>query len=235
MIQNGSLEPLNLASATRRVLPLVLLAFFVALFTYSDALHTLILQLFTQAEGIIRSRPILGPLIFVLLAAASAMLAFVSSAAFVPVAILAWGQAGSVCLLWMGWTLGGALSYLTSLLLGRHVVYVIASKRLLERYESLVMTRPPFGLVLLLQLALPSEVPGYLLGLVRYPFWRYLAALMLAELPYALATVYLGSSFLERRTVPFLLLALGLAVASVWAFTILHRRFRRPQHERQPQ
>jgi uncharacterized membrane protein YdjX (TVP38/TMEM64 family) len=79
-------------------------------------------------------------------------------------------------------------------------------------------------LVLLLQLALPSEIPGYLLGLLRYRFWRYIAALALAELPYALATVYIGASFIERRT--YALVAVGIAVAAFagWALHTLHRR-----------
>jgi uncharacterized membrane protein YdjX (TVP38/TMEM64 family) len=223
------LVPLTLASVKRRALLLLVIALFLAALAYSDALHSSVLQLFTQAEGIFRTRPILGPLLFVLLAAASAMLAFVSSAAFVPVAILVWGPALSVLLLWLGWGLGGVFSFSISLLLGRPVVYAIASQSLLERYERLLTRHPPFGLVLLLQLALPSEVPGYLLGLIRYPFRKYLAALLLAELPYAVVTVYLGSSFLERRTVPFLLLALLLAAASVSTFTVLHRRLKRPQ------
>ncbi len=225
MLQNGNLALPTLASVKRRALLLVLLALVVAGVAYSDTLHGILLQLFVQTEGIIRSRPLLGPVLFVLLAAASAMLAFFSSAAIVPVGILAWGHAITVLLLWLGWTFGGVLSFSVSLFLGRQVVYAIASRALLERYERLLSHQPPFGLVLLLQLALPSEVPGYLLGLIRYPFWKYLAALLLAEFPYALATVYLGSSFLERRTVPFLLLALLLAGASIWAFAALHRRF----------
>ena len=46
----------------------------------------------------------------------------------------------------------------------------------------------------------------------------------LAELPYAVATVYLGASVLERR-IP-VLLGLGAAVAlfSTWAFYTLHKR-----------
>jgi uncharacterized membrane protein YdjX (TVP38/TMEM64 family) len=225
----------TLASAKRRALLLLVLAAAIAAVAYSDALHGFVLDLFTKAEGIIRSRPILGPILFVLFAAASAMLAFFSSAAIVPVAILVWGQAVSVFLLWLGWTLGGVFSFSISLVLGRRVVYAVAPWALIERYEQLLTQQPPFGLVLLLQLALPSEVPGYLLGLVRYSFWKYLAALLLAELPYAVATVYLGATFLERRTIPFLLLAILLAAASIWAFAALHRRFRTPWRPLPPQ
>jgi uncharacterized membrane protein YdjX (TVP38/TMEM64 family) len=102
----------------------------------------------------------------------------------------------------------------------------LGSVHAFEAYESRISRHASFGLVLLFQLAMPSEVPGYLLGLARYNFWKYLSALALAELPYAVATIYLGSSFLERRL--YLLVAIGLAVAafSGWALYTLHRRMR---------
>lgn len=70
----------------------------------------------------------------------------------------------------------------------------------MRRYKPLLDKQPSFGSVLLFQLALPSEIPGYLLGLARYPLPRYLAALMLAELPYAVGTVLLGIGFVNRDT-----------------------------------
>jgi uncharacterized membrane protein YdjX (TVP38/TMEM64 family) len=80
------------------------------------------------------------------------------------------------------------------------------------------------GLVLLFQLAVPSEIPGYVLGLARYGLRKYLMVLALAELPYAVGTAYLGESLLKQRTV--LLLGLGaLAIfVSAWALHVLRRR-----------
>jgi len=69
----------------------------------------------------------------------------------------------------------------------------------------------------------PSEVPGYVLGLVRFPFTRYAVALGLAELPYTLATVYLGSSFLEGRSGMILIIGSLLALGSVATFSALQR------------
>lgn len=80
--------------------------------------------------------------------------------------------------------------------------------------------------MLLFQLALPSEVPGYLLGLARYDMRKYLAALVLAELPYAVATVYIGASFLERRIGVMVVAGAVLVGGGSWALTILHRRIR---------
>ena len=94
----------------------------------------------------------------------------------------------------------------------------------LERYEARISRGSSFGLVLLFQLAVPSEIPGYVLGLARYGLRRYLLVLALAELPYAVGTVYLGSSLLARRSSMLLLLgALGI-LFSAWALRTLRRR-----------
>lgn len=192
-------------------------------------LHEWLLGLLPATEALVRSRPALGVSAFVLFAALSAMLAFVSSAVLVPVGIYAWGQAATTALLLLGWVLGGICAYSLSRFLGRAVVTTFVPAAMLERYEVRFSRRAPFGLVLLFQLALPSEVPGYLLGLVRYDVRKYLAALALAELPYAVATVSLGASFLERRITVLVVVGAVLLVFSSLTLAALHRRIRR-QH-----
>jgi uncharacterized membrane protein YdjX (TVP38/TMEM64 family) len=195
-----------------------------ALVGTSDDLHRSLLDVLGTASKLIAARPVLGAVLFVVLSALSAMLAFVSSAVLVPVALYAWGETACAALLWLGWILGGVTAYNLGRWLGRPVVHWLLPTHTLDRYEDRISKQTPFGLIVLLQLALPSEVPGYLLGLVRYPFGRYLLALALAELPYAVGTVYLGESFLERRLV--LLLALGV-LGAVFMFLVvrmLHRR-----------
>jgi uncharacterized membrane protein YdjX (TVP38/TMEM64 family) len=211
-------------SARRRVLLILLAAGALALVASSAELHEWLIGFLPVAESMVRARPVLGVTVFILYAAVSAMLAFVSAAVIVPVGIYVWGTATSMLLLWLGWTLGGVAAYTLSRYFGRLVVTALHLGPVLERYEHRISQRASFGLVLLFQLAMPSEVPGYLLGLLRYPFWWYLAALLLAELPYAAATVYLGASFIERRT--YMLLGVGAAVAALsgWALYTLHRR-----------
>ena len=84
-----------------------------------------------------------------------------------------------------------------------------------------------FPLVLLLQFALPSEVPGYLCGLLGVRFPVYLSALAIAELPYAVGTVLAGEGVVRREG--WWLVALGvLAVAfSLYAAWLLRRKLRR--------
>lgn len=214
-------------SPRRRAAILLLLAIGIAYAASSDSVHSWLLGLLVSTEAIVRNRPVLGVIAFIALAATSAMLAFVSSAVIAPVAILVWGKAVSVLLLWTGWIIGGALAYLIGRYLGRQVVTALHRGSALDRYENTISNRAPFGFVLLFQVAVPSEVPGYLLGLARYPFWKYFIILLMVELPYAIATIYLGASFLERQT--SLLIGLGAAVAafSAWALYTLHRRITR--------
>jgi uncharacterized membrane protein YdjX (TVP38/TMEM64 family) len=177
-----------------------------------------------KAEPVIAEHPLWGALLFLLLSALSAMLAFFSSAVLVPVAIHAWGKLACMFLLWLGWILGGACAYGIARFWGRPVVRRLTSSKGLARYEERISRHTPFGLVLLFQLAVPSEIPGYVLGLARYGLRRYLLILALAELPYAVGTAWLGESLLEQRTV--LLVGLGaLAIFfSAWALHVLRRR-----------
>ena len=67
--------------------------------------------------------------------------------------------------------------------------------------------------LLLLQVAIPSEIPGYVLGSLKFSPAKYLAAVAMVELPFALGAVYLGDRFLERD---YILLA-GVALAGLAA------------------
>jgi uncharacterized membrane protein YdjX (TVP38/TMEM64 family) len=98
------------------------------------------------------------------------------------------------------------------------------SESMIASYEKMIPRDAPFGLILLFQTALPSEVPGYLLGLARYPFRKYLLALAISELPYAVATIYLGEGLIERRM--FLLIGTGVAMAAFSGWTLYWLRSR---------
>jgi uncharacterized membrane protein YdjX (TVP38/TMEM64 family) len=215
----------------RRAAILALLCIALAAIAASDTLHASLLELLGASKSVILEHPAQGALLFVLLAAVSAMFAFVSMAIIAPVAVFAWGQPLSMLLLWIGWILGGVAAYGVARLLGRSVVGWLTGNAALRRLEKLVHRNAPFSLVLLFQLALPSEIPGYVLGLVRYRFPRYLLALALGELPYAVATVYLGSSFVQAQSYVVLAVGLALAALSVGAFYLLRKRMRRPVGE----
>jgi len=123
--------------------------------------------------------------------------------------------------------LGGTGSYVIGRVFGRPVVQWLGVGPLLARNEELVSCRTPFAFAFLLQAGVPSEVPGYLFGLGRYPYVRYLTYLGLAALPYGFATVYLGAGIVQRRTTMVVTVASALMLLTGWAWFALHRRLTR--------
>lgn len=210
---------------TPRIRAILLLALVGALLVlaWSPPVHRAVLDVFEAAKELIAEHPFLGAVLFVLLSALAAMLAFFSSAVLVPAAVYAWGPVACAVLLWAGWMLGGIASYSLAYWFGEPVLRWLAPGKSIDQYQQKIRERASFGFILLFQLALPSEIPGLVLGLARFPIERYLMALAIAELPYAVGTTLLGASFVSRRF--GLLLSLG-AVAALTA-VILGRALRR--------
>jgi uncharacterized membrane protein YdjX (TVP38/TMEM64 family) len=213
----------------RRAAILLLLCATLAGVASSSDLHDALMGVLAVTEDIIGQHPIAGAAAFVLLAAISAMFTFVSIAVIVPAAVFAWGAGASIALLWSGWILGGATTYSIGKFFGRRVVRWLTADEALRRLESRIPDSAPLSLITLVQLALPSEIPGYVLGLVRYPFSRYVVALALAELPYTVATVYLGASFVEGRVGFILIIGALLALVSLVTFHALSTTMRDAQ------
>jgi uncharacterized membrane protein YdjX (TVP38/TMEM64 family) len=100
-------------------------------------------------------------------------------------------------------------AYAVGRYLGRPVVLALLPAATLGRYERWVRSGAGFLPIFLLQLTVPSDVAGYLFGMVRCRFRVFLPALAAAEIPYALGAVYLGANFLQRDLLP--VVAIGLA------------------------
>ena len=206
----------------RHLLVLGGLIIVVGLVAASDTLHNRTQEIIVWTEGVISQAPLLGMLVFVLLAMLSAMVAFFSSALLAPVAIYAWGEVGCLALLWLGWCLGGIVSFCIGRFLGKAAVSKIIGEEKVAGWRDAFSERMKFRHVLLFQAVVPSEVPGYLLGILRYRFLLYLAALGITEVPYAIATVYLGESFLQGQSAVFMLVGVGLIVLATLVLKI-HR------------
>ena len=162
----------------------------------------------------------MNPIRFLLLAALSAMLAFFSSAVLVPAAIRVWGPEVCFLLLWTGWFLGALAAYTVGRYAGRPLVERLVRPGALRKYESWAQAGTSLIPILLLQLAIPSDLAGYVFGLVRCRLSVFVPALALAEIPYALGAVYLGTSFLHGRIASLMLLGAAAVLASWWA---IHR------------
>jgi uncharacterized membrane protein YdjX (TVP38/TMEM64 family) len=193
------------------------------LFAASDTLHDKIEEIIIWTEAAISEAPLLGMLVFVLLSMLSAMVAFFSSAVLAPIAVYAWGKAGCLALLWFGWLLGGIASFCIGRFAGRSVAAMLIGERKIAGWEQQVSEHTRFIHVLLFQAAVPSEIPGYVLGILRYRFLLYLTALAITELPYAVAVVYLGESFLEGEAIVFVILGVAVILLGAFLLQILRR------------
>lgn len=180
-----------------------------------EPLHRYADAVIVWGEGIIAVQPYLGMAVFVALAMLSAMVAFFSSALFVPLAIYTWGNAITMLLLWTGWLLGGIASFCIGRFLGRRVATAIIGEEKISGWQDQLARRNRFLEVLLFQAVVPSEIPGYVLGILRYRFLLYLLALAITELPYVFGVVYLGENFLQGQSP--VILAIGLLIVVVAA------------------
>lgn len=209
----------------RRAAVVVVALLMAGLAAWSSGLHHEIVRVVELSDPVFAHHPVWGALLFVALAALSAAVVFFSTALLVPFGVHQWGEAGCFLLLWIGWLLGGILTYTIGRRLGRPIVHWVLSERRAAEYEARIPTSHSFFPVLLAQLALPSEAVGYLCGLLRVPPVVYLSALAVAELPYALGTVLLGTAFFQRDYVILLSLALGGLLLLGW---MLWRQKRQP-------
>ena len=200
----------------RHIVIVGILIVLVGLVAASDTLHNRTEEIIVWIEGVISQTPVLGMVLFVLLSMVSAMVAFFSSAVFAPIAIYAWVKAGTFMLLWLGWLLGSILSFCVGRFLGRSVVGMIIDEKKIAGWERELGERSRFIHILMFQAAVPSEIPGYVLGILHSRFPLYLTALALTEIPYAIATVYLGEFFLEGESTVFILLGIAVIVLGVF-------------------
>jgi len=205
----------------------VLICASVALLLSVDAVYEGLQRALSAVEPLIAGHPYQGALVFVLLAAASAILAFFSSALLLPVAVYAWGNTVTLGLLWLGWLLGGICTYALGRGLRRPQRTASGTSSQFDFYLQRAPGEVTFALALLLCLAVPSEIPGYLCGYLGVRLRTYFAALALAELPYAIGAVLLGDGVVNRHI--GWLVAFGLAGAglSLYALWLLHEQLTR--------
>ncbi len=149
-------------------------------------------------ESYVTASPVLSIFIFLLLTVFSMMFLFFSSVWLVPIAVSVWGGLATTVLLLVGWLLGAIFSYILGRYAGYPILKYFISSRKLDYYHNLFSENSSFLLVFLLRFTLPSEIPGYVLGLLRFNFPKYLLITLLAEIPYAFVTVYAIGAILNK-------------------------------------
>lgn len=168
---------------------------------------------------------ILSALIFILLSALSALLSFVSSVVLIPVAVGIFGNWLAIVLLMIGWILGGVVTYWIGWHASHPVLKHFSVFRKLDKWRSQIPISADWLLAFLFRFGTPSET-GYLFGVIRYPWKKYLIVTFFAELPYAILAVYAGDAFAEREVWQFVSLIFFMFVFSASAGYILRKRIK---------
>ena len=230
MIESPSVAapPNSLARSWARAVVVVLFCASLALLLSVDEVYESLQRVLAAAEPLIAGHPYLGAIVFVLLAALSAVLAFFSSALLLPPAVFTWGNTVTLVLLWLGWLLGGIFTFVLGRGLRRPQGTAPRTSSQFDFYRQRAPSEYTFTWVLLLCLALPSEIPGYLCGYLGVRFRTYFAALALAELPYAVGAVLLGAGVVNRHIGWLVACGLAGAALSLYALRMLHRRLAQP-------
>ena len=205
---------------------IALVVLIVAVLLDSESLSNFSDQVLAEMKALVIAHPVAGALTFFVFSALSSILALLSSAVMVPPATEAWGKPIAFLILWGGWLAGAAATYGLGRL-ARPLVIRMGYEEQLERYQHLARQRLRFWHVLLFCLALPTEIPGYVFGGMRYPFWRFFAASAISEGTYAAGTVVAVREVLDGRP-GHLIVTVGLlataAIAAGFAYRAARKR-----------
>ncbi len=171
------------------------------------------------------ARPILSIFVFLALSVLSVMFLFFSSLWLVPVAVSVWGSLMTTIMLLVGWLVGAIFSYILGRYAGYPILKYFVPLRKLDYYHDIFSKNSSFLLIFLLRFTVPSEIPGYALGILRLNFLKYLLITFLAEIPYAFVTVYAIGAILSRDPIVLgSIIFVWLAAASLLA-RLLYKKF----------
>lgn len=200
----------------KKITSVFILVFLVLLLWSSAAMQGSLYRVAALIELYFRAHQTIGIFAFIGLSALSAMLSPFSSVPLVPIAIIVWGSAWATAFLIIGWIIGHSMTYCVGYFVGHPMAEKLIPFDKVENYSHTFSKRSAFLLVLLFRLSMPAEIPGYVLGMVRYGFVKYFCATFIAEFPFAILTVYAGEAFLNKK--PFILFSaafIGVAVISI--------------------
>jgi len=191
--------------------------------TFQEAYTGLIAALEARLQG----ESVIGPLVFIVLAALGVMLSPFSVVPFSIIAISIWGKGLTLLYVMIGSLLGASVAYV----IGAQAIYRLMKRLIpasqIKRYSEVINERSSFLLVELFFLAMPVEVPGYVLGAGKYAYWKFILAAAVAYLPFEALAIYAGDAFLHKDVVVLgTFMALFAALFCIALFT-LHQKMRR--------
>ncbi len=197
------------------------------LFWSSVSLQNYFYDVVLIMENYAENHELMAFFVFIFFSVFSAMFFMFSSIWLVPAAIFIWGEFLTANFLFVSWIIGAALSYSIARYAGYLVFDKIISSGKISRYRDFFRDEEGFWMIFLLRLVLPSEIPGYAMGVIGYNFGKYLLATALAELPYAFLTVFLIDSIINQEPTTLIILAGIWLIATSILTKILYSKFKK--------
>lgn len=211
----------------RKITSLLVFAILVFIFWYSAQMQAMFYDALFYIEAYFHNHQILGIFVFIGLAAISALLSPFSSVPLVPVAIIMWGGFLATMFLVSGWLIGHIFSYFIGYYAGHSMAKKLIPFDKINNYSQKLSPKSEFLLILLFRLSMPAEIPGYVLGIVRYNFLKYFIATLIAEFPFAVLTIYGGDAFIKKDVFVFVgIVVVGIAIISVMLYLFRQRMSR---------
>ncbi|KKR02809.1 MAG: hypothetical protein UT31_C0040G0003 [Parcubacteria group bacterium GW2011_GWF2_39_13b] len=200
------------------------IAVFALLFWSSYAFQSSINNFLGFLEKYLTAYPLIGSIIFFVFAALSAVISPFTSAPLIPAAIAIFGNFLTFWLLWIGWIFGGIISYFLGRYAARPIAINLLTSKKINYYQKKLSKKTNFWLILLFRIAAPAEIPGPILGALKYNPLKFIFATAIAELPYAIASIYASNALItDQKIIFFLSIILIFAIMSA-AYFILHKK-----------
>jgi len=172
------------------------------------------------------AHPLLGRLAFVLFSSLSVLLGPVTTIPLVPAALLIWSVESTVALLLGGWLVGNIGAYAIGYFWGRPLVRKLIAETKLQKWEEILDKAGTIPLMILFRIAMPSET-GYIFGIMRYKFAKYLLVTFVSELPFALLAGYASSALIDSVWFSFAGFLILWAIVIIVAGFILNMKVKR--------
>lgn len=211
----------------RYIVGIIVIIGIAVLFFLSPALQETFFEITLSLQKYAASNDVAARIIFVALAAFSALLSPFSSVPFIPIAVTIWGEATAIILLLLGWTLGGIGAYAIGRYAARPILDRFVKSEMAHRYADQIKEQATFMSVLLFRLALPAEILGYTLGIIRYHFGKYVLATFITETLFAVGATRASTALISLDIVAFsewTVVTLGAFIALYYLFITSKRK-----------
>jgi uncharacterized membrane protein YdjX (TVP38/TMEM64 family) len=152
-----------------------------------------------NAHLFIKNSGIWAPVLFVIVCAATLIIAPLSGSSLFVAGGVLFGKESAFFLSFFASVIGCSINFWVSRTLGRRFAERLVGATDLEQLDRFIdrlsAQQSVFYIILLMPLS--QDIVSYAVGLTRVSYWRFLVALIVSAIAVVAAYVYLGSSLLE--------------------------------------